>query len=354
MSKSITDLETPCVLVDLDRVEANIRAFQQHCDELGLRHRPHIKTHKLPDFAHLQIEAGAIGITCQKLGEAEVMADAGITDIFLPYNLIGDAKLARAIALARRIKLSLSCDNVVVAQGLSAAFLAAGLTVKVLVECETGLKRCGVQTPEEAVELAMNISALPGLCFGGLMTYPPPGGALYADKFLGDAVERLKAASIACPVVSTGGSPDMWQAGLYRNANEYRTGTYIYNGRSLIEYGACEVEDCALTVLTTVVSTPVPQRCVIDAGSKAVTSDTMGLKGHALFLEYPGLMLLDLSEEHGGCIAPDGRAVPGLGERLRLIPNHVCVVSNLFDEVHLVRGDQVQASVPVAARGRVA
>lgn len=354
MSNSITDLETPCALVDLDRVEANIRAFQQHCDKLGLKHRPHIKTHKLPEFAHLQIEAGAIGITCQKLGEAEVMADAGITDIFLPYNLLGQAKLARAVALARRIKLSLSCDNVVVAKGLSDAFSAAGLTVDILVECETGLKRCGVQTPDAAVELAKAIAALPGLCFGGLMTYPPPGGATHADKFLGDAVDGLKAAGLACPVVSTGGSPDMWQAGLYRNATEYRTGTYIYNDRSLIEYGACEVEDCALTVLTTVISTPEPQRCVIDAGSKAVTSDTMGLKGHALFLEHPGLMLLSLSEEHGGCVVPEGRSAPELGERLRLIPNHVCVVSNLFDEVHLVRGDQVQASVPVAARGRVA
>jgi D-serine deaminase-like pyridoxal phosphate-dependent protein len=354
MSQSINDLDTPCVLVDLDRVETNIRAFQQHCDELGLKHRPHIKTHKLAEFARLQIKAGAVGITCQKLGEAEVMADAGITDIFLPYNLLGAAKLARAVALAQRIKLSLSCDNVAVAQGLSGAFSAAGLTVNVLVECETGLKRCGVQTPDEAVELAKAIAALPGLAFGGLMTYPPPGGALYADQFLGEAVNGLRAAGLPCPVVSTGGSPDMWQAGLYRNANEYRTGTYIYNDRSLIEYGACDVEDCALTVLTTVISTPEPQRCVIDAGSKAVTSDTMGLMGHALFLEHRDLMLVSLSEEHGGCVVPQGQTTPQLGERLRLIPNHVCVVSNLFDEVHLVRGDQVQARVPVAARGRVA
>lgn len=354
MTLRIADLDTPCVLIDLDRVEANIAALQRHCGGLGLALRPHIKTHKLPELARLQIEAGASGITCQKLGEAEVMADAGITDIFLPYNLLGPAKLARAVALARRVKLSLTCDSLAVAQGLSAAFSDAELTTDVLVECETGLRRCGVQTPADAVDLAKAIAGLPGLNFGGLMTYPPPGGVEKADQWLGAAVSALRGAGLDCPRISTGGSPDMWAAGGYRHATEYRPGTYIYNDRSLVAYGSCTIDDCALTVLATVISTPTPERCVIDAGSKALTSDLMGLDGHGLVLGYPELGLHGLSEEHGAMTVPAGSARPALGERLRIIPNHACVVSNLFDEVFLIRGDIVQACVPVAARGRVA
>lgn len=145
----------------------------------------------------------------------------------------------------------------------------------------------------------------------------------------------------------------MWEAGRYRHATEYRPGTYIYNDRSLIAYGSCAIDDCALTVLATVVSTPTPGRCIVDAGSKALTSDLMGLDGHGLVPDYPDLALRGLSEEHGAMIAPAGTARPALGERLRIIPNHACVVSNLFDEVFLIRGDIVEARVPVAARGRV-
>lgn len=183
----IDDLDTPCVLIDLDRVEANVARAQAIISAAGMTARPHIKTHKLPRLAHMQIAAGAIGITCQKLGEAEVMADAGIDDIFLPYNLLGASKLKRAVALARRVRLSLTCDSLAVAQGVSEAFAAAGLQVDLLVECETGLDRCGVRSPEAARDLAVAISSLPGLNFAGLMTYPPPGGAGAADVFLGSA-----------------------------------------------------------------------------------------------------------------------------------------------------------------------
>lgn len=350
----IVDLDTPCVLIDLDRVEANVARFQRHCADRNLAVRPHIKTHKLPEFARLQVGAGAVGITCQKIGEAEVMADGGIADIFLPYNIVGAAKLARAVALAARTRLSLSCDDARVAQGLSDAFAASGRVVEVLVECETGLARCGVQTPADAVTLARLIDALPGLAFGGLMTYPPPGGAELADRWLGDAAAGLAAAGLPCPRISTGGSPDMWAAGSHAHATEYRPGTYIYNDRSLVEYGTCDVDDCALTVLTTVVSTPTATRCVVDAGSKSLSSDLMGLSGHGLVIGHPRLSIRTLSEEHGAIVAEPDAVRPQLGERLRIVPNHACVVSNLFDHVHLVRGEHLDRTVAVAARGRLA
>lgn len=351
---TIDDLETPCVLIDLDRVEKNIARGQATLSAAGLSARPHIKTHKLPRIARMQLEAGAIGITCQKLGEAEVMADAGIGDIFLPYNLIGEAKLDRAVALARRTRLSLTVDNAWVAEGLSRAFAAAELSVDVLVECETGLDRCGVRTPEAARDLAGVIAALPGLTFGGLMTYPAPAGAVRANAFLLQARDLISAAGMECARISTGGTPDLGQAELNSAATEYRPGTYVYNDLSLVASGHCTLDDCALTVLSTVVSAPVSDRRIVDAGSKSLSSDLMGLAGHGAVIGFPQVTIAGLSEEHGHVHVPAGAAAPGLGERVRIVPNHACVVSNLFDVVHLVRGKHVEAIEPVAARGRVA
>src|SRR5215217_7863956 len=171
----IDDLDTPSVLIDLDRVEANLRRAQDYADAHGLKLRPHIKTHKITEFARQQVELGAVGVTCQKLGEAEVMADAGIDDILLTFNLLGRAKLHRLVALARRIRLSVTLDNAVVASELDAAMREAGLVLAILIECDTGGERCGVQTPDEAVELARLVAGLKGLRPDGLMTYPARG-----------------------------------------------------------------------------------------------------------------------------------------------------------------------------------
>jgi len=163
-------LETPSVLVDLDILEANILRLQTYLSQHGLANRPHIKTHKIPAIAQMQVKAGAIGITCQKLGEAEVMAQAGIKDIFIPYNLLGAAKLERLMSLARKAQISVTADSEIVVRGLSAAAQAAGLTLPVLVECDTGAKRCGIPSPEAAAELARLIAQSPSLHFGGFMT----------------------------------------------------------------------------------------------------------------------------------------------------------------------------------------
>ena len=350
---SVLDLQTPAVLVDLDRVEANLVRAQAFADRHGLALRPHIKTHKLPRFARRQVELGAVGITCQKLGEAEVMADAGLTDIFLPYNILGGAKLARLRALAARTALKVTADNAVAVDGYAATFAASPHPLPVLVECDTGGGRVGVQTPEDALALARRIAAAPGLRFAGLMTYPAKGGTTPSGDWLRRAVALLDGAGLSPETVSSGGTPDLWRAGELDGVTEYRPGTYIYLDRFQVEHGVGSVEDCALTVLATVVSRPTAGRAVIDAGSKALTSDTLGLQGFGLIPALPGAVLSGLSEEHGILDLAVPGDEPRVGDAVRIIPNHACPVSNLFDEVALVRGDAVVAVVPVAARGRV-
>jgi D-serine deaminase-like pyridoxal phosphate-dependent protein len=352
MATSIGDLETPCVLIDLDLVEANLAHAQAEIDRLGMRLRPHIKTHKLPRFAKRQIELGSVGITVQKLGEAEVMADAGLTDIFLPYNIVGPTKLARLKSLNDRVVLAVTADSPDTVAGYAATF-ADGKPLTVLVECDTGMGRCGVQNPAQALALARHIGMSPGLRFGGLMTYPPSGARDKAEAWLAEAKTLLAQAGIDCPVISSGGTPDIWKGHADSVVSEYRPGTYIYFDRSQVKAGAADWDDCALTVLATVVSRPTATRVVIDAGSKTLTSDTLGMTGFGHIVGYEDASVRSLSEEHGVIDLASPSDLPRIGETLRIIPNHACVVSNLFDEVHLIRAGELVETVPVAARGKV-
>ncbi len=353
MPERIDQLDTPTVLVDLDRVEANLKRAQDYADAHGLTLRPHIKTHKLPRFARRQVELGAIGITCQKLGEAEVMADAGIENILLPYNIIGAEKLHRLKVLNARVTLAVTADSAFTIEGYAKAFAEAAAPLKVLVECDTGMGRCGVQTPDEAVALARLIASSPGLVFGGLMTYPPAGNPAGARAVLAAMGSALAKAGLPPEMISTGGTPDIWSAHETPNATEYRPGTYIYLDRFQVAKGVGALDDCALTVLATVVSRPTADRAIIDAGSKALTSDLLGLSGYGLVLGYPDAVITGLSEEHGTIDLSASALKPAIGERLRIVPNHACPVSNLFDRVHLIAGDHVVATERVEARGRV-
>ena len=346
-------LETPCVLIDVDRVEANLRRAQAYAEAHGLALRPHIKTHKLARFARRQVELGAVGITCQKIGEAEAMADAGIEDIFIPYNIVGPGKLARLRALAGRVRLAVTADSAVTVAGLAEAFAEASSPLAVLVECDTGMGRCGVQSAAAAVELARTIETAPGLSFKGLMTYPAARQVDANAAWLAEAVAALTAANLAPEIVSNGGTPDLWQAHEVRSATEHRPGTYIYLDRFQAGTGVGTLDDCALTVLATVVSRPTPDRAIMDAGSKALTSDTLGLDGFGYVIGYPDAAIRSLSEEHGTIDVSGCAEKPVIGERLRIIPNHACVVSNLFDRVTLVSGEAVVETVAVDARGRV-
>jgi D-serine deaminase-like pyridoxal phosphate-dependent protein len=345
---NIDELETPVAVVDINRVEANIQRLQNYLDEHQIANRPHIKTHKIPEIAHMQLRAGAIGITCQKLGEAEVMLKAGIKDIFIPYNIMGSKKLDRLVALAKQAEISVTADSEYTAKGLSDAASRAGIELTVLVEFDTGSQRCGVQTPQQAAELAQYISDLPGVIFGGLMTYPANENT---DPFVQQVKANLEKQGIPVASVSAGGTPAVWQAHTHQEITEYRAGMYIYGDRYALNSGAINLDDCALKIISTVVSRPTPDRGILDGGSKTFSSDLLGLTGHGLILEYPDAVFYGLSEEHGHIDFSKCERKPLIGERVTVIPNHCCVVSNLFNQMVGVRGTNVETIWNVAARG---
>lgn len=349
-----SELDTPAVLIDLDRAEANLKKAQDAADKAGIALRPHIKTHKLPFFAQKQVALGAVGITVQKLGEAEVMADAGLTDLLLTFNIIGAAKLKRLHALHDRVTIRTVADSPDCVSGLAQVFTNAGHRLGVFVECDTGMGRCGVQSPAAALDLARQIIAAPGLDFAGLMTYPAAGKYREAAQWLADARNVFSTAGLDLPAITTGGTPDIWHMDeAARVATEYRPGTYIYMDRSQVAAGAASFDECALTVLATVVSRPTENRAIIDAGSKALTSDLLGLVGHGHVVDFPDAKITGLSEEHGTLDVSACSSKPKIGDVIRIIPNHCCPVTNLFDQVHLIRNGELIQTMGVAARGRV-
>ena len=344
--------DTPIVTIDLDIMEANIQRLQEYCDAHHIGNRPHIKTHKIPAIARQQVTAGALGITCQKLGEAQVMLDAGVTNILVTFNVLGEAKLARLRALARRpgARISVVCDNATAARQLSSAFADAPMPLPVLVECDTGMGRNGVQTPAEALELARMIAGLPGLRFEGLMTYPILEGT---RPFFEATLATLKSAGLPATIVSTGGTPAYRQAHECTGITEHRAGTYVFNDRGTVERGAAGWDDCAMRVRTTVVSRPTATRAIIDSGSKTLSSDLFTLTGHGRVVEYPDAVIYQLNEEHGYVDLTKCAKRPEVGEILSVIPNHTCVVTNLHEQLIGVRRGRVEVVWDVAARGLV-
>ncbi|MBL4916541.1 D-TA family PLP-dependent enzyme [Szabonella alba] len=348
---NIDDIDTPAILIDLDVAEANMARAQTYADTHGLALRPHIKTHRLPYFARRQVELGAKGINCQKLGEAEVMADAGLTDILITFNIIGKAKLDRLAALHARVSVAVVADNVPVIEGYAARFTDAGHPLDVLVECDTGAERNGVQSAQQALDLARLIDAAPGLRFAGLLTYPPSDPKA-TGAWLTKARQVIEDAGIAVPKVSSGGSPTLYAAHETDGINEYRVGTYIFSDRMQVAAGLGTIQDCALSVLLTVASRPTENRATLDGGSKALAADICAAPGHGHILEHPDAIVTKLSEEHAVVDLAACAEKPGIGARVRVIPNHVCVVVNLFDKVHLMRGNKVEQVLDVSARGK--
>lgn len=344
---------TPAAVIDMDRVERNIARIQAACNAAGVANRPHIKTHKSPELAKLQIAAGARGITCQKLGEAEVMANAGIDDILISYNLLGDEKMARLGALRARANVTVAADNPVVVADLTKAAAAAGRSLPVVVECDTGRKRAGVETAAEAIALARTISTSPGLTFAGFMLYPTETGWPQAQAFFDEALAGVRALGLDATIVSTGGTPNLKNVGQLKGATEHRPGTYIYNDRMQVAAGVATWDDCALNIYSTVVSRAGPDRGILDAGSKTLTADTGGLDGYGLILEHPEAKIARFAEEHGFLDLTRSNTRPNIGDVVRIVPNHVCVVVNMLDEVVMVRGDEILGILPVAARGKL-
>lgn len=346
----ISELDTPVAVIDLDSLEANIARLQQYLDAHQILNRPHIKTHKIPQIALMQMQAGAAGITCQKLGEAEIMARAGIRDIFIPYNLMGDQKLARLVALMQVAEISVTADSEYTVRGLAQAAQQAGRELTVLVEFDTGSGRCGVQNPQQAADLACIIADMPLLKFGGLMTYPANQNTV---SFVQETKTLLEKRGIPVERISLGGTPKMWEAHTHTGVTEYRAGTYVYGDRAILKAGAMTLEQCAMRIISTVISRPTAERGILDTGSKTLSSDLMGLTGYGLILEYPEVQIYQLSEEHGHVDFSECATKPAIGERVTIIPNHCCVVSNLFNQMAGVRNEQVEVVWDVAARGLV-
>ena len=345
---------TPAVAIDLDRVENNIRRLQQACDAAGVANRPHIKTHKSPALAAMQRDAGARGITCQKLGEAEVMADAGLDDILISYNLLGEDKMARLGALLRRARVTVAADNPVVIEGLPLAAAHAERPLDVVVECDTGRRRAGVETPGEAFTLACLIASQPGLNFAGFLLYPPENAVLETQVFLNEALAGVRESGLEPRIISSGGTPNISTLGQIAGATEHRAGTYIFNDRMMMKCGAATLDDCALNVIATVVSRAAPDRGIVDAGSKTLTSDPGGgLDGYGLVLDHPNAKIHKFAEEHGFLDLSACNDRPNVGDVLRIVPNHVCVVVNMVDRLIATRGDDIVGELPVAARGRI-
>ena len=361
------ELDTPCLVVDLDRLQENVAEMAAYARRQGLALRPHLKTHKTAEIARLQQQYGVAGFTCAKIGEAEVLADAGVlSDVLLAYEVVGEAKIRRLLALLERIRVSVAVDSVTVAEGLSRAVSAVGKTLDVLIEVDTGLKRAGVEPGEPVLRLAREVLQMPGLHFRGLMTHEGHVGracdaeelAQLARRAGTDMVESahlLRRHGITVDVVSVGSTPAAFSTTAVPGITEMRPGTYVFYDNASFRFGRVGPERCALRVLTTVISRPAADRAVVDAGSKTLAFDPPppNRTGFGYVVEYPDAVIARLSEEHGVIDLPPSARTLRVGDRLHIIPNHVCPVVNLQDELFVVRGEAVVATWRVAARGRV-
>ncbi|MEM6847688.1 MAG: alanine racemase [Pseudomonadota bacterium] len=345
---------TPSVVVDLAVVDANIARLQAACDAASIANRPHMKTHKSKAFARAQVAAGAIGLACQKLGEAEAMLDAGVTDLMVCTNILGAARCGRLTAVLSRPDaggLKLAADSAATLTAYAQASKDAGRPVRVMVECDTGRSRAGVVTPTEAATLAKIAASDPNLSFAGLMMYPSGADWERDQDFLDDTLALLADAGLTADIISTGGTPNVSALGKLKGTTEHRSGTSIFNDRMMVAAGAASEADCALAVYSAVVSRAEADRGILDAGSKTLTSDTGGLTGHGLILEYRDAVITHFSEEHGQLELSACTGRPEVGEVVRVIPNHVCVVVNMVDQLVAVRDGAIVGAIPVDARG---
>jgi D-serine deaminase-like pyridoxal phosphate-dependent protein len=353
-SDGFAALDTPFVTVDLEAVERNIDAMQRYCDEHDIDLRAHIKTHKLPEIADMQLAAGAAGLCCQKLGEAEMLLDHGCrADLLITFPLVGARKAARFAELAARGTVAVGADSETVARELSAALAARGTAAGFLVDCDTGYGRTGVQTPAEAARLAELVDALPGLSFRGLMTHPTRAES---GPWLRAAGDLIAERGLAVECVSGGGTPDALRTHELGVITELRVGNYVYGDRWTAAAGWMPLEDCALRIRSTVVSTPTSSRAVLDAGSKTLGSDrgpAPDADTYGRIVEYPEAVIRELSEEHGHVDVSACERAPALGEMVTVIPNHACTTVNLHDEVALHGGGRDVRIARVAGRGLV-
>ncbi len=362
MATYLEQLETPVPVVDLDRLSLNLDRMAAYATLNGLRLRPHVKTHKSSRIAAEQLRLGAVGLTCATLREVEVMAEV-CDDLLLAYPPVGAARLERMARLPRDVRLTVALDDAHALQALALAAKLGRREFDVLVEADLGMHRVGVSTPAKAVALAKQLRDMSALNFAGLLFYPghireetdkQQASLSRLSVDLGRYIEALEAVGLPPAVVSGGSTPAAWRMHEVRGVTEVRPGTYVYNDRTTAAIGACDWDDCALTVLATVISVAVPGQAVIDAGTKALGREPLRAEGdgYGALLDHPDVVVSRMSEEHGILDLSTTSWRPRLGDQVRVVPNHVCIVVHLFDEIVGVRGHAVETRWPVAARGR--
>lgn len=359
----VSEIDTPAVLIDLDIMERNLERAVSYCRAYDLRLRPHTKTHKIPALGKLQLTKGAVGLTVAKVGEAEVMLETGTPDLLVAYPIVGQRKLERLVEVAKRTKVTVALDSAVTARHLSDAARAGGVNFGILAEMDVGFHRVGVP-PSEVVPLVRSITRLPRLTFEGIAFYP---GFLKEmdeeairslqelDEVLKETIRLLRVEGFECPIISGGSTPTLYHSHLLHSMNEIRPGTYIFNDRNTVACGACQWEDCAASVLVTVVSTAVKGQVIIDGGSKTFSSDRLvtGDAGFGRVLDAPDAVFTKMNEEHGFIDVRRVEREFAVGDRIRVIPNHICVVMNLHDRVYGICGERVEEIWAVEGRGKL-
>ena len=361
----IGDLETPAMVVDLDVMDRNLRRVANYAREHELRLRPHTKTHKSPVLGRMQVDLGAVGLTVAKVGEAEVMLASGTPDLLVAYPVIGRKKLERLMQVAGKTSVTVSLDSLFAARQLSDAARESQREIGVLAEMDAGLGRVGVLPGPELVELARGIERLPWLRFDGIAFYPGHIKTMDGDgqealaalgQLLGAAIKDLQQAGLDPRIVSGGSTPALFSSHLVTGLNEIRPGTYIFNDRNTALTGACSLDDCAASIYTTVVSTAKTGQIIIDGGSKTFSSDRASAGVEASFghlVDAPEAVFGKMNEEHGYVDVRRAKRGFDIGDRVRVIPNHVCVAMNLHECVYGVRGDCVERVWKVEARGKL-
>lgn len=360
------EIDTPLLVVSEEILHRNIAEMASFARSAGVALRPHIKTHKTPQIARLQIAAGAVGITCAKVGEAEIMVDeAGVEDVLLAYPVIGEPKYRRIVELMERARIAVAVDSLDAAKAMSAAMARHDRTLDIYIEINTGQNRSGVMVGDEAVQFAQDVQRQRNLRLVGIMTHEGhvnslgpdkiEAAAIEAGKKMVDTAEAIRAHGIELPVVSVGSTPAARITPTVKGVTEMRPGTYVFNDNSLLRFGdQWKVEDCAARFVATVVSRTAPDRCVLDTGSKSLAMDpSKAHEGHGYIVGHPEVVITKLSEEHGVCTLPEGEEGFEVGDRVEIIPNHVCPTVNLMDELAIARGGQIVDHWQIAARGKV-
>jgi D-serine deaminase-like pyridoxal phosphate-dependent protein len=360
----ISEIDTPALVVDLEVMERNLRRVAEYTRTHSLRLRPHTKTHKSTRIGKRQVQLGAAGLTVAKVSEAEVMLGAEPSDLLIAYPIIGRTKLERLMEVARRARVTVALDSVFAARQLAEAARASEVEVGVLVELDAGLGRVGV-SPSEIVPLAECIRKLAYLSFEGITFYPghikdldETGRRALEDlkTLLSSVLGEFRAAGIEVRIVSGGSTPTLFHSHEITGLNEIRPGTYVFNDVNTMRSGGCAIGDCAASILATVVSTARSGQMIVDGGSKTFSSDRLVNSAEVTFghvVEAPGARFHKMNEEHGFVDVSRAERTFAIGDRVRIIPNHICVAVNLHERAYGVRGDIVEEVWTIEGRGKL-